>query len=686
MVSSVFDRQPEEVAGLYQTSDTAGLSSKEAKKRLRYFGQNKIYNVSPPDTVGQVLRLVFSPSGILFFTISLICAAIHIKGSFVALAIWLVAMVTLSFIKVRSSGIISTLKACGIPRARVIRDGRPRLIDSRALVPGDLLLVSEGDVVSADCRIIHTDALKVREPYGPDDFRVSDKYADACPEAIAPSEMYNMVFAGSTVTHGAARAIVSATGSDTLIISDNGGALLSLREKSECFALKNAKKTGIVLSSVSLAVLMVLCVILLVAAPTSPMEYFLAASSAFVFWLGGAYGVLTEYAVSSSVKNVASASGNKAIIKNIGSLDAIAACDALICGESFASAFIDSIYEECCAYALRVYITARPESAVALAERCGAFIAATPDDAMNVKGHRPVVVVCRSPLDRAKLAAGLSANGYVTASVASQSGHIGMFNSSHASFCCAALELPTKKITDITLEDIDRTAGNEAMMKNSDVICQPTVSSVLFTVSSVRALMHRLYAMESVAVSAFTAVSLSVFVTVLQSGVSFNHVSAVIASFPILLIGLMLSAISGTGSFYRVAYSERRSGLLFSFVSAATWLIMLFAVRMFSEQLLFDIGSRASGYYSASLMLYIAFSSLFAYPYKTKGSFNLLRPIPLVISLMTLGAAVLIPVFGNTICPGINVYILLLSVVTAFVPSALTAVNRSVYNKLQFYK
>ena len=90
-----FDMTEEEVEKYFDTSSEAGLTSREARKRLRFFGQNKIYGSDPQHESNRVLSMIFSPAGLVFYASAVACIALHILGAVLAAAIWTVAMVVL---------------------------------------------------------------------------------------------------------------------------------------------------------------------------------------------------------------------------------------------------------------------------------------------------------------------------------------------------------------------------------------------------------------------------------------------------------------------------------------------------------------------------------------------------------------------------------------------------------------
>ncbi|MBE6640334.1 MAG: hypothetical protein E7619_01980 [Ruminococcaceae bacterium] len=683
MSERYFEMKAEEVAEFFDTSDSSGLTAKEARKRLRYFGQNKIYDIRNREGSNSVLSLLLSPAGLMFYASAAACVALHISGAAVSAAIWTVAMIILAIIKMRSGSVLSAVYACGIPRARVVRDGKPKLIDSRSLVPGDLVLLSEGDIVCADCRIVYTEGIKLREHNGADEYRTVDKNANPCPEALIPSEMVNMAFASSTVTNGAARAIVTATGRETLVLTDNGGELLSIRGTRTCRTVDRAKKTEKILCLISACALFLMCIILLVAAPREPIEYFFVSAASAVFWMCGACGIICEYAVANTVTELSASSECRSLIKNVASLDMLADADVLICGETFVQPYLGILARETAKYGIRAYIAAMPDTAGSIAEACHGFLVASPLDAPDVKGSAPVVVVCRSPADRARLAAALTSAGHVTAAVASKAGHIGMFNLSSVSLCCAALELSAKKITDISLEDIDRSAGNEAMMKNSDVLCPPALHSVLANVGGARAFVRNVSAVTVYACTVCAAMLLTMFITLFGNMGALPAAGAVVTAFPIAPLSMLILAAFVGMSHKRPDERETVTRTVFGVFSAVLWFGALVAVRVLASELGVDMSNAFRGYCSCSLMFFAAVSALFL-PGGGIGAKNrLAASLPIVLSVALAVAALLIPGMRVVLFPYSNLYIILLAAVPALFASGLSALNRAVYLKFK---
>ena len=98
------------------------------------------------------------------------------------------------------------------PAATVIRDGERRVIPAAEVVPGDLLVIEEGNAIPADARVIQSVSLQVAEAALTGESTPVEKDTATLPRDAALAERANMVFAGTAATYGHGLAIVTATG------------------------------------------------------------------------------------------------------------------------------------------------------------------------------------------------------------------------------------------------------------------------------------------------------------------------------------------------------------------------------------------------------------------------------------------------------------------------------------------
>ena len=146
---------------------------------------------------------------------------------------------------------LEALKKIAAPKAKVIRDGEAKTIESRNLVPGDVIILEMGDKVPADARIIEQLNLKVDESILTGESLPVEKIYDKIEKDVIVAEMKNMVFSGTTVVYGRCKAIIVSTGQKT----EFGKIAKALEEEEEQTPLqKKLEKLGKQLSIIILAV------------------------------------------------------------------------------------------------------------------------------------------------------------------------------------------------------------------------------------------------------------------------------------------------------------------------------------------------------------------------------------------------------------------------------------------------
>ena len=195
----------------------AGLTSQEAARRLRVFGENRLQKreeLSP-------LRLFFSEFA--DFMVLVLLGAVIISG---ALGEWddaftILAIVFLNAIlgfvqEYKAERSLQALKELSAPQARVLRGGELQVIPAVQVVPGDLLVLETGDRVPADARLVEAEGLEVDEsPLTGESLPVAKETAPLQEENPGLGERRNMVQAGTTITRGRAKGLVVATGMTT---------------------------------------------------------------------------------------------------------------------------------------------------------------------------------------------------------------------------------------------------------------------------------------------------------------------------------------------------------------------------------------------------------------------------------------------------------------------------------------
>lgn len=117
----------------------------------------------------------------------------------------------------RAEKAIELLQKLTAPLSRVRRDGSERMIASRELVSGDIVIINTGDRISADCRIIQESHLEIDESSFTGESQTVKKNTNALTQEGQVADMHNMVFSGTVVTRGSAEAVITAIGPQTEI-------------------------------------------------------------------------------------------------------------------------------------------------------------------------------------------------------------------------------------------------------------------------------------------------------------------------------------------------------------------------------------------------------------------------------------------------------------------------------------
>ena len=208
----------QEVNSVFETLGTSegGLSSKEAQRRLKEYGENKLKEKEKIP----VLQLFLSQfKSILIFILILAAIVSALLGELLDTIVIIFTVFlagVLSFVQeYRAEKAIELLKSLTSPEAFVIRDGVERKVTSQKLVPGDLILLQTGDRIPADARIIKEFNLKVDEASLTGESVPVEKDAEVLPSETPEADRKNMVYTGTVVTYGRGSAIVTATGMNT---------------------------------------------------------------------------------------------------------------------------------------------------------------------------------------------------------------------------------------------------------------------------------------------------------------------------------------------------------------------------------------------------------------------------------------------------------------------------------------
>ncbi|MBM3232023.1 cation-translocating P-type ATPase [Candidatus Pacearchaeota archaeon] len=193
-----------------------GLTEVIASQRLKDFGLNEIKRES------NVSALVIFFRQFKSFIIYLLIFALIVStllgeyvDSIVIFAI-LILNATFGFVQeYRAEKSIEALKKLSSLKAKVIRNGELREIDSTLLVPGDIIMVEDGDKVPADARVIESFSLSCLESSLTGESSPTGKHSETLKGNLVINDQKNMIFSGTLVTNGRGKCVVTGTGMRT---------------------------------------------------------------------------------------------------------------------------------------------------------------------------------------------------------------------------------------------------------------------------------------------------------------------------------------------------------------------------------------------------------------------------------------------------------------------------------------
>jgi Ca2+-transporting ATPase len=235
-------RQVTDIELELKTNISTGLSEAAVSERLNEIGPNEL-----EEKKGRSPFKIFM-SQFNDFMIWILIAAALISGivirevtDAIVILVILVINSVLGFVQeYRAEKALAALKELAAPTALIIRDGVEQNLASRVVVPGDIIKLTAGDLVPADCRVVNQVNLQANESIITGESLPVDKSTEALEKENLPlGDRVNMLFSGTTITKGRCSAIVTGTGKNTEL-----GKIASLvQSKDEQTPLQKELKT-----------------------------------------------------------------------------------------------------------------------------------------------------------------------------------------------------------------------------------------------------------------------------------------------------------------------------------------------------------------------------------------------------------------------------------------------------------
>lgn len=215
MDASYYQTSISQLLDVFETTEN-GLSSKEAQKRLETYGLNDIKKEEGMPWY----RILFSQFVNIMVVILAIAMAISLaigeRLDAAAIGVIILLNAAIGFIQeYKAEKAVEALKMSTPQETIVMRDGEVLQLPTKEIVPGDILVLEEGMQVPADARLIHIAELSTSEASLTGESNPIKKTVDDITTSKSTGDLYNMVFMGTLVVKGRARAVVVQTGMQT---------------------------------------------------------------------------------------------------------------------------------------------------------------------------------------------------------------------------------------------------------------------------------------------------------------------------------------------------------------------------------------------------------------------------------------------------------------------------------------
>jgi len=193
-----------------------GLNDDQAAERIKEFGPNTI----KPKKRNVALTIIVNQFKNFLIILLIFAAVISFFIGDILEFYGILAIIALSTIlgfiqEYRAEKAMETLEKISAPFAKVLRDGKEKKVPADEIVPGDIVLLEEGDIVPADLRLVECDSLEIDESSLTGESIPSKKLVEQLAQNISIPDQKNMVFAGTVVTCGDGKGVVTSTGLKT---------------------------------------------------------------------------------------------------------------------------------------------------------------------------------------------------------------------------------------------------------------------------------------------------------------------------------------------------------------------------------------------------------------------------------------------------------------------------------------
>lgn len=217
-MKAYYRESKEEVLKQLGANEQQGLTSKAAQEKLAQVGPNALVEGKKKSVV-EVFLEQFKDLMVIILIVAAVISAFtgNLESTAVIIVVLILNAILGTVQHVNAEKSLEALKSLSAPAAKVLRDGKKQEIAAKDVVPGDILLLEAGDLVTADGRILDNFSLQVNESSLTGESTNIDKLDTTFEKEVPLADRVNMVYSSSLVTYGRANVLVTATGMDTEI-------------------------------------------------------------------------------------------------------------------------------------------------------------------------------------------------------------------------------------------------------------------------------------------------------------------------------------------------------------------------------------------------------------------------------------------------------------------------------------
>lgn len=228
MEKPIYQQSQQEVMDYFQTSES-GLTESQVKDHQEKYGPNELQQEEKKTLWQMFFENFKDPMVIILLVVAAIQIALgEVVESSVILAIVILSAIITVIQERKAAESLESLRNMSSPSATVIRDGKQQKIESKNVVPGDIVTLEVGDYIPADGRLLEASSLQVEEGALTGESVPASKTVTEFDEEVPLGDRANMVFSSTLVTNGRASFIATGTGNDTEI-----GKVASLVQSAE---------------------------------------------------------------------------------------------------------------------------------------------------------------------------------------------------------------------------------------------------------------------------------------------------------------------------------------------------------------------------------------------------------------------------------------------------------------------